>query len=110
MEVQQGVTRPAAAAMQPGAEMNETYGMSTSKGISQDNLVLNFYPDLSRVMQVWLLYPNVQLTLNSCKAVQCQLRLLLSVNKYQLISTQLQVGCLFQVTEVTFSNDSSRLF
>ena len=37
--------------------MNGTYGMSTSKGISQDNSVLNFYPDLSRVMQVWLLYP-----------------------------------------------------
>ena len=37
VEVQQGVTRPAAAARQPGAEMNETYGMSTSEGISQDN-------------------------------------------------------------------------
>ena len=61
MEVQQGVTRPAAAARQPGAEMNDTYGMSTSKGISQDNSVLNFYPDLSRVMQVWLLFPNLSL-------------------------------------------------
>ena len=61
MEVQRGVTRPAAAAMQPGAEMNETYGMSNSQGISQDNSVLNFNPDLSRVtvMQVWLLYPNL---------------------------------------------------
>ena len=29
------VTRPAAAARQAGAEMNETYGMSTSEGISQ---------------------------------------------------------------------------
>ena len=59
MEVQRGVTRPAAAARQPGAEMNETYGMSTSEGISQDNLVLNFYPNLSRVKQVWRLYPNL---------------------------------------------------
>ena len=65
MELQRGVTRPAAAARQPGAEMNETYGtgMITSEGISQnsDNSVLNFYPDLSRVimMQVWLLYPNL---------------------------------------------------
>ena len=38
--------------------MNETYGMSTSEGISQDNSVSNFYPDLSRVMQVWLLLPG----------------------------------------------------
>ena len=51
--------RPAAAAGQPGAETNETYGMSTSEGITQDNSVSNFYPDLSRVMQVWLLYPNL---------------------------------------------------
>ena len=62
MEGQRGVTirRPAAAAMQPGAEMNETYGMSTSQaqGISQDNSVLNFYPVLSLVMQVWLLIPG----------------------------------------------------
>ena len=47
-----------AAARQPGVEMNETYGMSTSEGISQDNSVSNYCPDLSRVMQVWLLYPN----------------------------------------------------
>ena len=40
-------SRPAAAARQPGGEMNEPYGMNTSEGISQDNLVLNFYPDLS---------------------------------------------------------------
>ena len=31
--------------------MNEMYSMSASKEISQDNSVLNFYPDLSRVMQ-----------------------------------------------------------
>ena len=31
-----GVKRPAAAARQRGAEMNETYGPSTSGGISQD--------------------------------------------------------------------------
>ena len=55
-----GVTRPAAAAKLPGAEMNETYGMSTSEGISQDNLVSKYYPDLSRViLQVWQLYPNL---------------------------------------------------
>ena len=59
MEVQRGVTRPAAAARKPGEEMNETYGMSTSKGISQNNSVLNFYPLLSRVIHVWLLYPNL---------------------------------------------------
>ena len=39
--------------------MNETDGMSTSAGIPQDNSVLNYYPDLSRVMQVWLSYPNL---------------------------------------------------
>ena len=33
VEVRRGVTRPAAAVRQPGAEMNETYGMSTSEGI-----------------------------------------------------------------------------
>ena len=37
VEVSIGFTRPAAAARQPGAEMNETYGMCTSGGISQDN-------------------------------------------------------------------------
>ena len=44
MELRRGVTRPAAAARQPGAEMNVTYGMSTSEGISQDsdNSVSNF--------------------------------------------------------------------
>ena len=36
-QIRRGVTRPAAAARQPGAEMNETYGMSTSEGKSQDN-------------------------------------------------------------------------
>ena len=51
--------RPAAAARQPSAEMNETYFMSTSEGISQDNSVSNYCPDLSRVMQVWLSYPNL---------------------------------------------------
>ena len=42
MEVQRGVTRPAAAARQPRVEMNETYGMSTSEGISQDKLSFEF--------------------------------------------------------------------
>ena len=42
----EGLTRPAATARQPGAEMNEKYGMSTSQGISQDNSASNFYPDL----------------------------------------------------------------
>ena len=37
VEVWRGVRRPAAAARQPGLEMNETNGMSTSEGISQDN-------------------------------------------------------------------------
>ena len=50
--------RHAAAARQPGEEMNETYSMnetfsmSASEVISQDNSVLNYCPDLSRVMQV----------------------------------------------------------
>ena len=35
--------------------MNETYGQSTSEGISQDNSVSNFDPDLSRVMQSQLI-------------------------------------------------------
>ena len=48
IEVRRGVTGPAAAARQPGAEMIETYGMSTSEGISQDNSVWNSYPDLAR--------------------------------------------------------------
>ena len=38
------------------------------------------------------------------KALQCHL----SVNLFQLVSTQNQVGCLFQVTKVTLSSDSSR--
>ena len=59
VEVRRGVTRPAAAARQPGAEMNETYGMSTAEGISQDNSVLNYCPDLSLVLQVWPSYPNL---------------------------------------------------
>ena len=60
VEVQRGVTRPAAAVRQPGAEMNEMYGMSTSEGLSQTNLVWNFYPGLSwdSDMQVWISYPN----------------------------------------------------
>ena len=37
VEVRKGVTRPATAARQPGAEMNEMDGMSTSEGISQEN-------------------------------------------------------------------------
>ena len=59
VEVRRGVTRPAATARQPGAEMNEIYGMRTSAGISQDNSVLNYYPDLCRVIQVLLSYPNL---------------------------------------------------
>ena len=51
--------RPAAAAGQPGAEMNETDGMSTSEGISQDKSFSNYYPDLSRVLQVLQSYPNL---------------------------------------------------
>ena len=58
VEVRRGVTRPAAAARQPGAEMNETDGMSTSERISQDTSVLDYYPDLSRVIKVWPSYPN----------------------------------------------------
>ena len=53
--------RSAAAARQPGTEMNETDGMSTSEGISQDNSVLNCYFDLSVIVlylliQVWQSY------------------------------------------------------
>ena len=61
MEVQGGVTRPAAAVRKPGAEMNETDGLHTSEGISQDNLVSNYYPDLSRVTQVWQSYAKLSL-------------------------------------------------
>ena len=62
-----------AAARQPGAEMNEMYGMSTSAGISQDsdNSVLNYYPDLSRlslVIQVRLSYPNLSLDMQVQKS------------------------------------------
>ena len=63
VEVRRGVSRPAAAARlsrrQPGAEMNELYGMSASAGISQDNSVFNYYPDLFRVIQVRRSYPNL---------------------------------------------------
>ena len=59
VEVRRGVTRPAAAARQPGAEMNETFAMSTSEGISRDNSVKNYHPDLSRVIQVWPSYPKL---------------------------------------------------
>ena len=45
VEVRRGATRPAAAARQLGEDMNEMYGMSASAGISQDNSVLNYYPD-----------------------------------------------------------------
>ena len=38
-EGSKGVMRPAAAARQPGTEMNETYAMSASEVISQDNPV-----------------------------------------------------------------------
>ena len=38
-QIRRGVTRPAAAARQPGAEMNETYGMCAFEVISQDNSV-----------------------------------------------------------------------
>ena len=58
VEVQRGVTRPATTARQPGAEMNETDGMSIYEGMSQDNSVSNYYPDLSLVIQVWQSYPN----------------------------------------------------
>ena len=56
VEVWRGVTRPPAAVRQPGAEMNQTDGMSTSAGISQDNSVLNYYLDLSLVL---LTYPRL---------------------------------------------------
>ena len=39
--------------------MNETYGMSTFGGISQDNSVANYHPDLSGIIQVWPSYPNL---------------------------------------------------
>ena len=39
VQVRRGVTRSAAAARQPGAEMNETYGMSASEVTSHDNPV-----------------------------------------------------------------------
>ena len=47
----------------PGVEMNETYGLSASEVISQDNSALNYFPDLSRIMLVWLRlsYPNLSL-------------------------------------------------
>ena len=61
MEVQRGVTRPAAAVRQPGAEMNEMDGMITSEGMSQDNSVSNYYPDLSRVIEERQSYPNLSL-------------------------------------------------
>ena len=53
------MTRSAAAARQPDEEMYETYGMSASEEISQNNSVSNYCPDLTRVMQVWLFYPNL---------------------------------------------------
>ena len=37
--------------------MNEIYGMSASEGISQDNSVYNYRPDLSLDIQVWQSYP-----------------------------------------------------
>ena len=63
MEVLRGVTRPAAAVRQPGAEMNEMDGMITSAGMSQDNSVStrNYCPDLSRVIEVRQSYPNLSL-------------------------------------------------
>ena len=61
VEVQRGVTRPAAAVRQPGAEMNEMDGMITSEGMSQDNSVSNYYPDLSRVIEERQSYPNLSL-------------------------------------------------
>ena len=39
VEVRRGVMRPAVAARQPGAEMNETYGMSAPEVISRDDSV-----------------------------------------------------------------------
>ena len=38
---------------------DENDGMSTSEGISQDNSVSNYYPDLSRVIQVLQSYPGI---------------------------------------------------
>ena len=67
VEVQKGVTRPAAAVRQPGTEMNEMYGMSASEVISQDNPVQNYYPYLSRTLvmqQVWRSYPNLSLDMH----------------------------------------------
>ena len=49
---QRGVKRPAAAARQRGAEMNETYGPSTSGGISQD------IPGYSSLRFLYLLVPR----------------------------------------------------
>ena len=42
--------------------MNETYGMSTSEEIFEDNTVSNYYPDLSRDIQVWQSFPNFKLS------------------------------------------------
>ena len=41
-----------------GSHWQAMNGMSASEGISQDNLVSNYYPDLSRDMQLWLSYPT----------------------------------------------------
>ena len=47
-----GVSRPAAAARQRGAEMNETYATSTSEGYPGITQFLNTIPNLNWVMQV----------------------------------------------------------
>ena len=50
-------TRRSREAARGGDEFS--FGMSASEVISQDNSVSNCYPDLFRVMQVWLSYPNL---------------------------------------------------
>ena len=60
VQVRRGVTKPAAAARQSDAEMNETYGMSTSEGISQDNsaeIVILTYPWLCKSGYLIPTYP-----------------------------------------------------
>ena len=62
MEVQREVTRLAAAARQPGVEMNETYGMSASEVTSQDNqsrLIVLTYPGLCKSGYLILTYPGI---------------------------------------------------
>ena len=76
-QVQRQVMKLGAAARQPGAEMNETYGMSTSEWISKDNSVSKYHSDLSWLYKFGHLIPTDPAKITGCASLEILSQLIL---------------------------------